>query len=102
MNLRPMLLTALILASALLASCAGLQDDDDYGGQRRRGYYNNQPAYGQSGHDAYEERRRHEDANCNMGWSNCANVCNTIADANQRYVCVANCNVTLSNCQNRR
>ncbi|MFP5238966.1 MAG: hypothetical protein ACLGQW_03955 [Acidobacteriota bacterium] len=96
-----LLLVLLGLAGCVETAQRGGYYDDDYYGRpgyyqgyprgRNREYYNDQ--------DAYERRRRHEEAVCNTRWANCVNVCNSMRDANQRAVCVANCNNALNQCK---
>jgi len=79
--------------------------DDPY--DNGRGYYD--PRYQQRHGGTYygndqqnnDQQRRRVEANCNMNWQNCAGVCNTIADPNQRAVCIANCNNALNQCKSR-
>lgn len=62
------------------------------------GYYGPGPQY-RGGQGSDYHRQRDIEANCNMNWQNCAGVCNTMANAQQRAVCVANCNNALNQCK---
>lgn len=106
MNRPLILLTLLALLLTALPGCvpAGQSPyyDDPYyrspgyygpGYSRRHGEYYNQ--------DQYEHERRRMDTNCNLNWQNCAGVCNSMRDPNQRAVCVANCNNALNRCKSR-
>ncbi|MFZ5427270.1 MAG: hypothetical protein ACOZEN_09855 [Thermodesulfobacteriota bacterium] len=90
-----------ILCVSMLTGCVDTTDRGYYGGG---GYYD--PGYRGGYHggqeDAYERRRRRIEANCNMNWQNCAAICNQMANAQQRAVCVANCNNALNQCKAQR
>lgn len=106
--MRPTTLLPLLLL-CVLASAAGCVPASSQGGYYDDGYYDNNRGYynpryqqrhgGTYNEDAYERQQRRQEANCNMNWQNCVGVCNQIADANQRYVCVANCNNALNQCK---
>lgn len=44
------------------------------------------------------DRAKHVQANCNTAWTGCSNVCNTVADPNQRALCISNCNNARNQC----
>ena len=99
----------LLLCLSMLAGCVesgrgGYYGDDYY--DSGRGYYN--PNYQRHGGTYYgndqqnqQQQQRRNEANCNMNWQNCAGICNTMHDAQQRAVCVANCNNALNQCKGR-
>lgn len=99
-------LSLVLLAGCVESTGRGGYYDDEY--DSGRGYYSPRyqqrhgGTYNNSDQDAYERRRRRIEVNCNMQWQNCSAVCNQIADAAQRYVCVANCNNALNQCKNQR
>ncbi|GFK92681.1 hypothetical protein NNJEOMEG_00507 [Fundidesulfovibrio magnetotacticus] len=82
--MRPISLAFLLFAVTLLAGC----------------YETGPGSYGGYSNNAYQQNKRQE-VNCNNNWQNCVAVCNTIANANQRAVCVANCNNALNQCKSR-
>ena len=53
---------------------------------------------GGGGPNPQHERSKHVQANCNTAWTGCVNVCNTLADANQRALCISNCNNARNQC----
>lgn len=61
-------------------------------------YYSQEPQVIYEERNPNYDRSRHVEANCNMGWTNCANVCNTVADPNQRALCILNCNNARNQC----
>lgn len=100
----------IVLTASALGGCVetGQYYYDDPYAPPNRGYYHpqyyNRPGgtyYPSADQQAYEQRRRRIEANCNMNWQNCATGCNTIGNANQRAVCVANCNNALNICKSR-
>lgn len=94
------LLLLLLMTILALPGCVDGSYDDGYysnrgyrgGGGHGGGYYDND--------DPYRQRQKRVQANCNMNWQNCVNICNQIADANHRMVCVANCNNARNACIN--
>lgn len=103
-------LLALALPALLVSSLSGCvapgqggyYDDGYYG---RPGYYYG-PGYSRRhgeyyDQNAYDQQRRRTEANCNMNWQNCAGVCNTMANPQQRAACIANCNNALNRCKSR-
>jgi len=97
--MRALFAFVLLTSAMLLPGCVETADQGYYG--NGRGYYNPgyQGGYSGGNQDAYERRRRRIEANCNMNWQNCAAVCNQMANAQQRAVCVANCNNALNQCK---
>ena len=100
----------LLLFVSMLAGCV----ESGRGGYYDDGYYDNGQGYYHPNHQQrqggtyygndqqnYAQQQRRNEANCNMNWQNCAGVCNTMANAQQRAVCVANCNNALNQCKGR-
>jgi len=91
--MRSTFLALLLFSLSLLAGCYET-GPGYYGGG---GYYR---GGGYRADDAYQHHKRQE-VNCNNNWQNCAAICNTMANPNQRAVCVANCNNALNQCKNQ-
>ena len=53
---------------------------------------------GGGGRNPEHERSKRVQANCNTAWTGCANICNTVADPNQRALCISNCNNARNQC----
>ena len=104
----PLVLLLSFLAGCVASTGQGGYDEGYY--EEGRGYYGpRQPGPGYYGPGPYQggpgydqQRQRQIEANCNMNWQNCAGVCNTMANPQQRAVCVANCNNALNQCKSQQ
>jgi len=103
-NAKSKLTMVLVLAVLALTGCVGGGYGDGDGRYSNRNYYRGgggQPGgYYDENDSANSQRQRRVQTNCNMGWQNCVNTCNQVADANQRFACIANCNNARNICVN--
>jgi len=76
------------------------QPPPGYYGNPYQGYTRSPRSYDDeyASRKAYDQRRKQVLVNCNIGWQNCMNICNTIQNAHQRNICIANCNNARNNC----
>ncbi|WP_027185114.1 hypothetical protein [Desulfovibrio inopinatus] len=50
----------------------------------------------------YDQRKAKHLRNCQINWTQCSNLCNTIAESSRRMLCVSQCNTALNQCQAHR